>query len=174
MSGFSLPPLRDLREFCGYPVCHSEHLQQWEPALSEVDGNLLYFFLVLLLSSPLTPSRHPRPTLSRLLDPPGTRFNQCAARPIVTAVLSLLVILFVELAFSIRRETQTWDEGCHIFCRLQLLDAWRFWHEPGAPAAGQITDDRALARAFFAGASTSEDFLQRRRFHYGHAICLWE
>jgi len=27
----------------------------------------------------------------------------------------LLIILLLELSLSIRRETQTWDEACHIF-----------------------------------------------------------
>ncbi len=39
-----------------------------------------------------------------------------ARRSLLTdAVVALLVILFLELALSIRRETQTWDEASHIF-----------------------------------------------------------
>ena len=49
------------------------------------------------------------------------------------AVVVLLVILFLELTLSIRRETQTWDEACHIFAGYSYWTRGDFGMNPEHP-----------------------------------------
>lgn len=50
------------------------------------------------------------------------KLSDNARRRVLTgALISLLAILVLQLALSIRRETQTWDEACHIFA------GYRYW-----------------------------------------------
>ena len=51
----------------------------------------------------------------------------------VSAVVVLLVILFLELAFSVRQETQTWDEACHIFAGYSYWTRGDFGMNPEHP-----------------------------------------
>ena len=49
------------------------------------------------------------------------------------AVVSLLRILLLELTLSIRRETQTWDEACHIFAGYSYWTRGDFGMNPERP-----------------------------------------
>ncbi len=49
------------------------------------------------------------------------------------AVVSLLIILLLELTLSIRRETQTWDEACHIFAGYSYWTRGDFGMNPEHP-----------------------------------------
>ena len=53
--------------------------------------------------------------------------------PLTGAVVALLVILLLELALSIRRETQTWDEACHIFAGYSYWTRGDFGMNPEHP-----------------------------------------
>jgi len=49
------------------------------------------------------------------------------------AAASLLLILCVELALTARRESQTWDEGCHIFAGYNYWKSANFGDNPEHP-----------------------------------------
>ena len=49
------------------------------------------------------------------------------------AVISLLIVLLLELTFSIRRESQTWDEACHIFAGYNYWKNGNFGDNPEHP-----------------------------------------
>jgi 4-amino-4-deoxy-L-arabinose transferase-like glycosyltransferase len=53
--------------------------------------------------------------------------------PLTGAVVALLVILLLELALSIRRETQTWDEACHVFAGYSYWTRGDFAMNPEHP-----------------------------------------
>ena len=53
--------------------------------------------------------------------------------PLRGAVVLLLIALFLELIFSIRQETQTWDEACHIFAGYSYWTRGDFGMNPEHP-----------------------------------------
>lgn len=53
--------------------------------------------------------------------------------PLNGAVIFLLAVLFLELTLSIRQETQTWDEACHIFSGYSYWTRGDFGMNPEHP-----------------------------------------
>jgi hypothetical protein len=56
----------------------------------------------------------------------------------VAGVLVLLLVLALQLILSIRRETQTWDEGCHIFAGYSYWTRGDFGMNPEHPPLGKL------------------------------------
>jgi 4-amino-4-deoxy-L-arabinose transferase-like glycosyltransferase len=121
---------------------------------------------------------------SRLLD---SRVQPCVAfhaevkpcstnsrRLLARAVAFLLLILFIELAFSIRRETQTWDEGCHIFAGYSYWTRGDFGMNPEHPpllkllATGPLLGLSLRAPAHPKIFSKEEDFTTAAQFVYAN------
>jgi len=74
--------------------------------------------------------------------------NIARSRLVAGALISLLVILVLELALSVRRETQTWDEACHIFAGYRYWTRGDFGMNPEAP--------NSMQRRMTAGSSLAE------------------
>src|SRR5438105_1301859 len=95
-------------------------------------------------------------------------------RFLASAVVLLLVALFIELAFSIRRETQTWDEDCHIFAGYSYWTRGDFGMNPehpplikllaSSPLLGMSLKAPAHPKIF----SKEEDFTTSAQFVYGN------
>lgn len=90
------------------------------------------------------------------------------------AVFALLVILGLELTLSIRRETQTWDEACHIFAGYSYWTRGDFGMNPehpplvkllaSLPLLGMSTQVPSHPKVF----SKEEDFLTAKQFVYSN------
>ncbi len=93
---------------------------------------------------------------------------------LTSAVVALLLILFVELVFSIRRETQTWDEACHIFAGYSYWTRGDFAINPEHPPLIKLLATAPLLplslrvpphpKIF----SKEEDFTTAAQFLYGN------
>ena len=64
---------------------------------------------------------------------PDLRPESTRRWPLVLGVTFLAVILICELAFSVRRESQTWDEACHIFAGYSYWTRGDFGINPEHP-----------------------------------------
>ena len=53
----------------------------------------------------------------------------------------LLIVLSLQLFFSVRRESQTWDEANHIFCGYRTWTHGDFGLNPEHPPAGKTARD---------------------------------
>ncbi len=96
-------------------------------------------------------------------------------RPLVAfACAGLLIVLFLELTFEIRRESQTWDEACHIFAGYNYWKSGNFGDNPEHPPLVKL-----LATAPLLGLSLQvpphpgvfskeEDFLTATKFVYSN------
>jgi 4-amino-4-deoxy-L-arabinose transferase-like glycosyltransferase len=98
------------------------------------------------------------------------------ARPkLVTAVaVALLVVLAFELVFFIRRETQTWDEACHIFAGYSYWTRGDFGINPEHPplvkllAAPPLLGLSLQVPPHTKTFSKEEDFTAATQFVYGN------
>jgi 4-amino-4-deoxy-L-arabinose transferase-like glycosyltransferase len=100
----------------------------------------------------------------------STQRKICAA-----AVISLLIVLVLELALSVRRETQTWDEACHIFAGYSYWTRGDFAMNPEHPPLVKLLATAPLLtlslkvppprKDLF---SKEEDFTSGTQFIYGN------
>ena len=92
----------------------------------------------------------------------------------VGGVVALLLVLIVELGSFIRRETQTWDEACHIFAGYSYWTRGDFGTNPEHPPLVKLLATAPLLslplqvppheKAF----SKEEDFIAATRFLYAN------
>lgn len=91
----------------------------------------------------------------------------------VTAI-SLLVILALELTLTIRRETQTWDEACHIFAGYRYWTRGDFAMNPEHPPLVKLIAAAPLLPLRLKGPerkdlfSKEEDFTSATQFVYSN------
>src|SRR6266700_230805 len=86
------------------------------------------------LNLPLTPGGRPRPSLSRICaHVENVTSNPSRHTLVLSVAVCLLIILLFELTLSIRRETQTWDEACHIFAGYSYWTRGDFGMNPEHP-----------------------------------------
>jgi 4-amino-4-deoxy-L-arabinose transferase-like glycosyltransferase len=92
----------------------------------------------------------------------------------IIAAVALLVLLFIELAMCARRETQTWDEACHIFAGYNYWKSALFGDNPEHPPLVKLLATLPLLRlplkvpphpGVFA---KEEDFLTAEQFVYSN------
>lgn len=87
---------------------------------------------------------------------------------------SLLVILALELTLTIRRETQTWDEACHIFAGYRYWTRGDFAMNPEHPPLVKLVAAAPLLPLHLQGPerkdlfSKEEDFLTATQFVYSN------
>ena len=91
---------------------------------------------------------------------------------VAIACAGLLVVLFFELSFEIRRETQTWDEACHIFAGYNYWKSANFGDNPEHPPLVKLLATLPILQlprrvpdhpGVF---SKEEDFLEATQFLY--------
>src|SRR5437868_10685576 len=92
----------------------------------------------------------------------------------VAGFVALLAILALQLVLSIRRETQTWDEHCHIFAGYSYWTRGDFGMNPehpplikllaSSPLLGMSLKAPAHPKIF----SKEEDFTTSAQFVYGN------
>lgn len=88
------------------------------------------------------------------------------------AVISLLVVLLLELALSVRRETQTWDEACHILAGYSYWVHGDFALNPEHPPLVKLLATSTLLPLHLATPpreklfSKEEDFIAATHFVY--------
>jgi len=87
---------------------------------------------------------------------------------------SLLVILALELTLTIRRETQTWDEACHIFAGYRYWTRGDFAMNPEHPPLVKLVAAAPLLSLRLKGPerkdlfSKEEDFISATQFVYSN------
>jgi hypothetical protein len=90
------------------------------------------------------------------------------------AVVALLIVLLAELSLSIRRETQTWDEACHIFAGYSYWTRGDFGLNPEHPPLLKLLATAPLLSlplrvpAHPGIFSKEEDFTTAAEFVYGN------
>ena len=90
------------------------------------------------------------------------------------AVTALLIILLLQLTFSIRRESQTWDEACHIFAGYNYWKNGNFGDNPEHPPLVKLVATAPLLRlplkvpAHPGAFSKEEDFITATQFVYSN------
>src|SRR5438094_155933 len=90
------------------------------------------------------------------------------------SVLILLIVLSLELALSIRRETQTWDEACHIFAGYSYWTRGDFGINPEHPPLVKLLATLPLLGMSLQVSphpkvfSKEEDFLSAKQFVYSN------
>jgi dolichyl-phosphate-mannose-protein mannosyltransferase len=88
--------------------------------------------------------------------------------------ISLLIVLFAELTLTIRRETQTWDEACHIFAGYRYWTRGDFGMNPEHPPLVKLLTTATLLPLSLSGPerkrlfSKDEDFLSATQFVYSN------
>ena len=93
---------------------------------------------------------------------------------LTSAVITLLLILFGELLFSIQRETQTWDEACHIFAGYSYWTHGDFAMNPEHPPLIKLLATAPLLSLSLRvpphpkGFSKEDDFTTATQFLYGN------
>jgi len=98
--------------------------------------------------------------------------NIARSRLVAGALISLLVILVLELALSVRRETQTWDEACHIFAGYRYWTRGDFGMNPEHPPLVKLLAAAPLLTLPLHGQerknlfSKEEDFISATEFVY--------
>ena len=89
-----------------------------------------------------------------------------------SVAISLLIILALELTLSIRRETQTWDEACHIFAGYRYWTRGDFSMNPEHPPLVKLLATLPLLPLHLNGPerkdlfSKEEDFISATEFVY--------
>ena len=103
------------------------------------------------------------------------RFSTSAQRKLFAAtVVSLLAVLMLQLALSIRRETQTWDEACHIFAGYRYWTRGDFAMNPEHPPLVKLLATAPLLTLHLQGPerkdlfSKEEDFTSATQFVYSN------
>ena len=92
----------------------------------------------------------------------------------ISAAISLLIVLAFELGFFIHRETQTWDEACHIFAGYSYWTRGDFGMNPEHPPLVKLLAAVPLLRmplqvpAHEKVFSKEEDFTDATRFVYSN------
>src|SRR5690348_9353996 len=95
-------------------------------------------------------------------------------RLFTATAISLLVILALELTLTIRRETQTWDEACHIFAGYRYWTRGDFAMNPEHPPLVKLIAAAPLLLLHLQGPerkdlfSKEEDFTSATRFVYSN------
>lgn len=95
-------------------------------------------------------------------------------RLFIGTAISLLVILALELTLTIRRETQTWDEACHIFAGYRYWTRGDFAMNPEHPPLVKLVATAPLLPLHLQGPgrkdlfSKEEDFLTATQFVYSN------
>jgi Dolichyl-phosphate-mannose-protein mannosyltransferase len=103
------------------------------------------------------------------------RLSASARKSLSTSgVVFLLIVLAVELSLSIRRETQTWDEACHIFAGYSYWTRGDFAMNPEHPPLVKLLATLPLLsmplkvspreKVF----SKEEDFISAKQFVYSN------
>lgn len=94
--------------------------------------------------------------------------------PVLVGVTSLVVILILELALSVRQESQTWDEACHIFAGYSYWTRGDFGINPEHPPLVKLLATLPLLRLSLrvpplqGRDAKVEAFLDGRDFLYGN------
>ena len=103
------------------------------------------------------------------------RISVRAQRKLFTATaISLFVVLLLELAFTLRHETQTWDEACHIFAGYRYWTRGDFAMNPEHPPFVKLLAAATLLPLHLNGPerkhlfSKEEDFLSATEFVYSN------
>jgi len=103
------------------------------------------------------------------------KLSDRARHRIFTATaISLLVILALELTLTIRRETQTWDEACHIFAGYRYWTRGDFAMNPEHPPLVKLIAAAPLLFLHLQGPerkdlfSKEEDFTSATQFVYSN------
>jgi hypothetical protein len=103
------------------------------------------------------------------------KLSRPAQRKLFTATaISLFVILFLELTLTMRRETQTWDEACHIFAGYRYWTRGDFAMNPEHPPLVKLLAGATLLPLHLNGPerkglfSKEEDFLSASEFVYSN------
>ena len=100
--------------------------------------------------------------------------DSARGRLFIGIVISLLLILVLELALSIRHDSQTWDEACHIFAGYNYWTRGDFGVNPEHPPLVKLLAtaplllrhlDQPQRKNVF---SKEEDFLSATQFVYSH------
>jgi len=95
-------------------------------------------------------------------------------RVLTVALISLLAILVLQLALSIRRETQTWDEACHIFAGYRYWTRGDFGMNPEHPPLVKVLATVPLLSLPLSAPerknlfSKEEDFISATQFVYSN------
>ena len=90
------------------------------------------------------------------------------------AAISLFVVLLLELTFTMRRETQTWDEACHIFAGYRYWTRADFAMNPEHPPFVKLLAGATLLPLHLNGPkrkglfSKEADFLSATEFVYSN------
>jgi tetratricopeptide (TPR) repeat protein len=103
------------------------------------------------------------------------KLSDSARQRLFTATAtSLLVILALELTLTIRRETQTWDEACHIFAGYRYWTRGDFAMNPEHPPLVKLVAAAPLLPLHLQGPerkglfSKEEDFVTATQFVYSN------
>ena len=103
------------------------------------------------------------------------KLSDPARRKLFTAtVVSLFVILALELTLTIQRETQTWDEACHIFAGYRYWTRGDFAMNPEHPPLVKLLTTATLLPLHLNGPerkalfSKEEDFVSATDFVYSN------
>jgi hypothetical protein len=101
--------------------------------------------------------------------------SDSARRKLFTATaISLFAVLLIELTFTIRHETQTWDEACHIFAGYRYWTRGDFAMNPEHPPLVKLLATAPLLPLHLNGPerkgvfSKEEDFLSATQFVYNN------
>src|SRR5690348_15908761 len=92
----------------------------------------------------------------------------------VVGFVALLAILALQLVFSIRRETQTWDEACHIFAGYSYWTRGDFAMNPEHPPLVKLLATLPLLSMTLKAPprerifSKEEDFIGAKQFVYSN------
>lgn len=90
----------------------------------------------------------------------------------IATAISLFIILALELTLTIRRETQTWDEACHIFAGYRYWTRGDFAMNPEHPPLVKLVAAAPLLALHLTGPerkdlfSKEEDFISATQFVY--------
>ena len=103
------------------------------------------------------------------------KLSDSARRKLFTAtIISLFVVLLLELTLTIRRETQTWDEACHIFAGYRYWTRGDFAMNPEHPPLVKLLTTATLLPLHLSGPerkglfSKEEDFVSATQFVYSN------
>jgi hypothetical protein len=92
----------------------------------------------------------------------------------IATAISLFIVLALELTLTIRRETQTWDEACHIFAGYRYWTRGDFAMNPEHPPLVKLVAAAPLLTLRLKGPerqdmfSKVEDFLSATQFVYSN------
>lgn len=100
--------------------------------------------------------------------------DRARGRLFAVTTFSLFIVLLLELTLTIRRETQTWDEACHIFAGYRYWTRGDFAMNPEHPPLVKLLSTATLLSLPLSGPerkrlfSKEEDFVSATQFVYSN------